>query len=645
MADKATTEKFELYVVDLVKSGQTFTASDVVIGARARGIDVRHNESRDIIHDLHRRGVLGPAYSRTTVPLTDSTRPFVYHPTNINPSEYRSSFTDVSSSLRSGHRSQPKRGFLGRLIQSLFGGGDDESKSGRKQRSGDQPAPADLSSNPSVPPKSSRRMPQRRKNVTLDLDAKSFLPIDRDELLSSAKKVNLWASPWFGRRDLIPPLDDPRTNLIDRGMVAEGLLTSDELRRIHEVGAEMDFYRPDDLLLRHQAQRSASGAIEAQRQASAERKALKKAEAAERRQQREKEIQYRRANQIDYLGRRVSTQLHLCQSDADKLQAVNLPVLHTTKDLADAMGIEISRLRWLAFHEDVASRIHYVSFSIPKRSGGTRTLSAPLPRLAAAQRWIYAQILRDLPVGDCVHGFVPGRGIVSGAQPHIGQEVLLNMDLEDFFPTIGFARVRHAFHWLGYSPAVSTVLALLCTEAPRREVSYQGTAYQVATGPRVLPQGACTSPAISNLVTERLDRRVIGFANKFGLTYTRYADDMTLSGGTDFAGQIGYAIAKIRHIAEEEGFRVKTSKTRVLRRNAAQRVTSLVVNDKAGVGRRKLRQVRAILHNASKTGLQAQNRDNHPNYRASLEGMIAYIAMTRPDQAATMRAKLDAIAD
>ncbi|WP_149494962.1 reverse transcriptase family protein [Roseiconus lacunae] len=526
----------------------------------------------------------------------------------------------------------PKLGWLGRIFRSLFGG-----PTRRPDRSSDSFAA--MAQQPRPLP------PRRREKVTLDLDAKAFLPIDRDELLSDAKQINLWASPWFGRRDLIPPADDPRTSLIDRGMVTEGLLTPDELTRIHEVGAEMDYYRPAELFLRHQARQAGRDAVELDRQTRAERKARKQAEAEAKRIRRRERVERRFATQIDFLGRGVSTQLHLCESDVDRLKEAGLPVIQTTTELADAMGIEIPRLRWLAFHSHVAERSHYISFRIPKKSGGTRTLSAPLPRLAAAQRWIYSQILRERPHPECVSGFVPGRSILTGAAPHVGSQTVLNLDLEDFFPSIGFARIRHAFQFIGYSPAVATVLALLCSEAPRRKVRFNGGEYYVATGPRVLPQGACTSPALSNLIAAKLDRRISGLASKLGATYTRYADDLTLSGDRDFDDKAAFAMACVRHIAEDEGFRVKLSKTRVLRQNAAQRVTGLVVNDKAGVGRKKLRLIRAILHNAEKTGLNAQNRDHHPNFRASLEGTIAFVAMSNPERAAKLRRQLDAVPD
>ena len=131
---------------------------------------------------------------------------------------------------------------------------------------------------------------------------------------------------------------------------------------------------------------------------------------------------------------------------------------------------------------------------------------------------------------------------------------MVNLDLENFFPTITFPRVRAVFERYGYSGSVATILALLCTESPRTTATYAGTAYEVATGPRGLPQGAPTSPALSNQVARKLDKRLLGVAAKLGLTYTRYADDLTFSGGEELAGKIGWLIAKVRHIAAEEGF-------------------------------------------------------------------------------------------
>ena len=220
---------------------------------------------------------------------------------------------------------------------------------------------------------------------------------------------------------------------------------------------------------------------------------------------------------------------------------------------------------------------------------------------------------------------------------------MVNLDLEGFFPNITFPRVRSVFQRLGYSPAVATILALVCTECPRKQVEYAGKVYYVATGPRGLPQGACTSPGLSNQVARRLDKRLQGVAVKMGLTYTRYADDLTFSGDAAVDPRVGYLMARVRHIAQAEGFTINEEKSRVLRRNAAQRVTGLVVNDRPGVRRKEVRRLRAILHRARTEGLDQQNRTGRPDFRAWLLGKIAFVSMARPEVGARLRAELQTI--
>jgi RNA-directed DNA polymerase len=294
---------------------------------------------------------------------------------------------------------------------------------------------------------------------------------------------------------------------------------------------------------------------------------------------------------------------------------------------------------------------------VPKKSGGERTLSAPHKSLAAAQQWIFDNIVTKLPTEPAAHGFISGRSILTNATPHVGQAVVINADLENFFPTITFCRVRSVFHRLGYSGAVATILALLCTECPRRTARFDNKNYHVATGPRGLPQGACTSPGLSNQVARRLDRRLTGLAKRLGLTYTRYADDLTFSGPlplpvaskpTEASAEpaakkrqgIGYLMARLRHIAEDEGFRIKETKSRVLPRSAAQMVTGVVVNVKPSIRRAEIRRLRAMLHRARTEGLETQNREKRANFRSWIEGKIAYVAMVRPDVGAKLQVAL-----
>jgi hypothetical protein len=219
---------------------------------------------------------------------------------------------------------------------------------------------------------------------------------------------------------------------------------------------------------------------------------------------------------------------------------------------------------------------------------------------------------------------------------------VINCDLTDFFPSITVHRVIGLFRQIGYSPAVATILALLVTESPRRRVLFQGKPWWVATGPRGLPQGACTSPAISNLIARRMDARLAGISRKLGWTYTRYADDLTFS-TQQTPERIGYLLARIRHITGDESFKVNEKKTRVLKPAARQSVTGVVVNAKPAVPRKLRRQMRAVLHNAGKTSLQAQNRRRHPHFASWIRGMIGYIGMVNSQQARPLIEKLNSI--
>lgn len=482
-----------------------------------------------------------------------------------------------------------------------------------------------------------------KKAVKLNLEAVQFTPIARSEIKSRMSGLGraLWTNPWFGRRDLIPPATDERTNVIDRAMVSQGLLSPEELVEIHAIGDEMEKIRPDLAHAAHQADLAVKAA-ESDREAL---KARKKQEAAERKKKRAEEILRRRETDIFFLGRGVSGGLSDRRANVERLEKGHLPILAHPQDVAQALGVTIKRLRWLAFHAESAGVSHYVRFIVPKRSGGKRELAAPHEDLARCQSWILENILSKVPLHEAAHGFAPKHSTLTNAKPHVGRQVVVNCDLKDFFPSIGFARVRGLFHSLGYSPAAATILALLCTEAPRRRVQFEGVTYHVATGSRALPQGACTSPAISNLVARHLDGRLSKIAQKLGWNYTRYADDLTFSASGEAAQKTGYLLARIRHIAEDEGFSVNEEKTRVQRPNVAQSVTGIVVNARPGVPRKLVRRIRAILHRAKKEGLAAQNREGREHFNAWLAGNIAYIAMVNPKQGQALKASLQALAE
>jgi len=473
--------------------------------------------------------------------------------------------------------------------------------------------------------------------------ADEILGLSMAELRKRSLKINPFRTPWIGRVDTIPPQTDERTALIDRGLILRGMLTKEQLDEIHRIGDLWIHHHDAVTMATAVANQRADEAVAADRARRAALKAEKRRLAAERAAARAAAIVHRRANDIVFAGRGVSARLHDRRAHVEQLAQHGVPVLATPADLAGALGLSIPQLRWLCFHAEATQKSHYVYFEVPKRSGGTRLLAAPHRKLAAAQQWVLANVLARLEVTAHAHGFVPGRSTVTNARPHVGKEVVVNLDLADFFPTITFPRVRGLFESIGYSPAVATLLALLCTEAPRSPVVYDGVKLWVAAGDRALPQGACTSPAISNLVTRKLDRRLAGATRKLGWTYTRYADDLAFSTAAATASSLALLFARVRHIVREEGFVVNEAKGRVQRRSQRQSVTGIVVNDKPGVPREELRRLRAILHRARTTGLAAQNRDSHPDFAAYVRGKIAYVAMIDPVRGAALTSALDAL--
>jgi RNA-directed DNA polymerase len=474
-------------------------------------------------------------------------------------------------------------------------------------------------------------------------EATGLLGLSAEELRRRAMRIRPWQTAWIGRVDTIPPISDERTAVIDRGLMLRGLLTREQLEEIHRVGDLWLQYHDTVRLAETTARRAADEAVEELRRRKAERKAEKKREAAERARLHREAVARRRAEDVVFLGRGVSSRLAHRESDREALATRGLPVLSTPAEVAAAMGLAVPTLRWLCFHGEAVERPHYVTFEVPKRSGGMRRLAAPQPMLMAAQRWVLREVLDRLPTEAPAHGFVRGRSTVTNAAPHCDRDVVVNLDLSDFFPTITFPRVRGLFESLGYSGAVATVLALVCTESPRARVEYAGVVYWVAEGPRALPQGAPTSPAISNQIARKLDRRLAGSAASMGWTYTRYADDMTFSAPDGKRSEIPLVLARARHVVEEEGFALNPKKGRVQRRAGRQLVTGIVVNSAPRLAREEVRRLRAILHGARRTGLAAQNREGRPHFEAWLRGKLAYLAMIDPPRGRAMLAELDAI--
>lgn len=245
----------------------------------------------------------------------------------------------------------------------------------------------------------------------------------------------------------------------------------------------------------------------------------------------------------------------------------------------------------LKYYTQVRARqAAYRQFHIPKKSGGVRTITAPDGELKNIM-YTLAFILSELyiPTPEAI-AFVPKRSIVDNAQVHIGKNYVLNIDLSDFFTSITSHMVERGLYKLGFSPTVAQCLSTICN-------------YPVVVDKKVLnvvPQGAPTSPLISNICAMTLDRRLSGLAKRFHLSYTRYADDITFSSNHNVYHKDGEFMQELYRIISDCHFTVNEKKTRLQKRGGRQEVTGLTVSVKPNVCRKYIKNLRALIHHISK---------------------------------------------
>jgi hypothetical protein len=334
------------------------------------------------------------------------------------------------------------------------------------------------------------------------------------------------------------------------------------------------------------------------------------------------------------------------------LKTAAVPKLATTADLAAWLGLPIDHLDWFTDERRTLDRAHAEALSHYKyhwrlkRSGAWRLIEAPKPRMRAAQLRILDGILNRLAPHDAAHGFVAGRSCATAAAKHAGEHVVIAVDLRDFFLSTPMGRVHAVFRCLGYPHAVARALTGLCSTSTPRHVAAEhfDRKAQQRHAARHLPQGAPTSPALSNLAALGLDRRLAGVANRFDARYTRYADDLTFSGGSAFHAQAQRFLKAVADIARDEGFALNATKTRIMPRTTRQTVTGIVVNDHINVARPAYDALKATLTNCLRHGPTGQDRDGHADYRAHLDGRIAWVERLNLRRGEKLRRLFDAIA-
>jgi RNA-directed DNA polymerase len=339
----------------------------------------------------------------------------------------------------------------------------------------------------------------------------------------------------------------------------------------------------------------------------------------------------------DKSANRAKRRSRLLLQDSPEVLREKFSGLKTPMDVARLLGVSYGRLVYHLYIITESAR--YKTFEIPKKSGGMRQISTPVTALKIIQ-WKLNQVLQAVyEPKPSAHGFVQGKNIVTNAQAHANKRHVLNLDLKDFFPSINFGRVRGMFMATpyGFNPDVATVLAQICCHNNQ------------------LPQGAPTSPVITNMLCAKIDSQLQRLAKECKATYTRYADDITFSTTlpkfpealaslvTEGEEQRVILSEALLLIINENGFQVNQQKVRLQNRNNHQEVTGLTTNKFPNVDRRFIRQVRAMLHAWAKFGLEAAQKEYHekygtkarlsakgtPTFEQVLRGKIEFIGMVK----------------
>ncbi|MBF0647530.1 RNA-directed DNA polymerase [Dysgonomonas sp. GY75] len=258
---------------------------------------------------------------------------------------------------------------------------------------------------------------------------------------------------------------------------------------------------------------------------------------------------------------------------------------------------------------------HYSHFKLGKRSGGYRTISAPDATLLNVQKIIYKRILLSVNVHPASMGFRQNISVTHNAKTHLGNKQILKADITDFFGSIKKHRIIKAFRRIGYPANISQILAELCTLENK------------------LPQGAVTSPTLSNIIAYDMDMKLASVAEKSNLTYTRYADDLTFS-GENISFEL--TLSEIDRIIREEKFVLQRKKTRFLTEKKRKIVTGISVSsgEKLMIPKAKKREVRKNVHYILTKGLAEHQRfisSTDPSYMKRLMGYLNFWLMVEPD--------------
>ena len=289
----------------------------------------------------------------------------------------------------------------------------------------------------------------------------------------------------------------------------------------------------------------------------------------------------------------------------------------------------------------------YHQFKIKKKSGGFRQIKAPRNQSFMMLLQTVNEILKAMySPSDYAMGFTEERSVVTNASVHKGQNYVFNIDLKDFFPSVEQRRVLKRFGAkpFNFNPEIALLLSGLCSMRVKREQADETQTHDLDKEfVYVLPQGAPTSPIITNMICDTLDRRLAGLARRFGLRYSRYADDITFSSMHYVYAEKSEFRKELARIIGSQGFTINDTKTRLQKRGSRQEVTGIIVSDKLNVTKKYVREIRSLLYIWEKYGYSATMAKFLPKYKAEkghvkkgnpdltnvLDGKLMYLKMVK----------------
>lgn len=320
-----------------------------------------------------------------------------------------------------------------------------------------------------------------------------------------------------------------------------------------------------------------------------------------------------------------------CLNYSENLFSKNLPIIYNSYHLAGLVGYQHTYLS----RAISSTEFFYRKFNIQKKNGNYREISEPLPSLKEIQYFILREILYKQKVSRYCKSYIPKKKFKEYLKYHTNEKQVLTLDIENFFPSINFDIILDYFSGLGYSRDVSFYLSNLCTYST---ITKKGEK-KVDNTKRFLPQGAPTSPYLSNLILIKFDETIATYCRDRQIKYSRYADDMAFSGKQIERDNL---VQFIEQELKKIGLKLNKDKTNFMKQNVKQIISGVIVNKKLQLPKSERNNIRKIMYFISKYGLEdhlKKTNEKRDYYLLHLLGKIQYGLSLNPEDTELIKYK------